>query len=124
MKKKNHRHFLVLITSALFVLSGCYYDNEEELYPGSGNGLACDTTGLTFPADIMPIVNTKCAISGCHTSTGGNGIPITNQSQFDGLASDGDIRNRVLVQKNMPPSGPLPLCEQQKIDAYLKSNGW
>lgn len=124
MKKKNCKNILILMASALLVLSGCYYDIEEELYPGSGGGLACDTTGVTFPVDIMPILNSQCATSGCHTVSGGNGIPITNQAQFDGLASNGKIRTRVLVQKNMPPSGPLPLCEQHKIDAYLKSKGW
>lgn len=120
MKKINFRYFVVG-TLLLFLISSCYYDNEEELYPGSG---ACDTLGVTFSEDIMPIVNTKCAISGCHISTGGNGIPITNQTQFDALGSNGKIRIRVLEQKNMPPSGALPLCEQQKVDAYLKSKGW
>jgi len=112
----------MIVAAVSLMIIGCYYDNEEELYPGSGS-LACDTTGVTYAADIMPIVSTKCALSGCHAS-GGLGPLMTDQSQFDGLASSGKIRNRVLEQKNMPPSGPLPLCEQQKIDAYLKSKGW
>lgn len=113
---------MMRVAAMSLFITGCYYDNEEELYPGSGS-LACDTTGVTFSTDIMPVVNAKCALSGCHAS-GGLGPLMTNQSQFDGLASSGKIRTRVLVQKDMPPSGPLPLCEQQKVDAYLKSKGW
>src|SRR5215212_9866450 len=62
-----------LIISA-FILSlsfqSCYYDNEEELYPQAGN---CDTAGVTYSAKIKPMVDTRCALVGCHGSGSLNG---------------------------------------------------
>lgn len=48
---------LIAITSG-----GCYYDNEEELYPTSA---VCDTTNLTYTNQIEPIINLNCY--SCHS---------------------------------------------------------
>ena len=51
----------ILIIS-LVILSSCYYDNSQELYPpGSGN---CDTTNYTFSGAVFPIINDNCIV--CH----------------------------------------------------------
>jgi mono/diheme cytochrome c family protein len=54
----------ILTISLLAILAGCYYDNEEELYPGEP---ACDTTNVTYSGTIYPIISDNCFI--CHNSS-------------------------------------------------------
>ena len=59
-----------LLILFVVILSGCYYDNEEELYPGGGS--SCDTTNITFSGTVAPIINDNSAI--CHTGASPLGI--------------------------------------------------
>jgi len=45
----------------LFILHGCYDDNEEYLYPQI---TACDTTLFSYNAAIAPVMEQYC--NGCH----------------------------------------------------------
>lgn len=55
----------LLIILALALLSSCYYDNEEVLYPDSGS--QCDTSNVTYSGTIWPIINSNC--TGCHSGS-------------------------------------------------------
>jgi len=58
-----------LLILFLTILSSCYYDNEEYLYPpGSGN---CDTTNYTFSGVIFPLINDNC--TSCHSGSAPQG---------------------------------------------------
>jgi len=52
----------LIFSSAL--LAGCYYDNEEALYPQVNN--ICDTANVSFAGSIVPILRTSCY--GCHSN--------------------------------------------------------
>ena len=54
----------LLIISLLAILAGCYYDNEEELYPYEP---ACDTANVTYSGTIYPIISSNCF--SCHNSS-------------------------------------------------------
>ena len=100
-----------------FFLSSCYYDNEEELYPTE----TCDLTEITFNQDIKPIIENNCALSGCHVPGTGR----VDYTRFQGLqiaVNDGRIKQRAVVQRSMPPGGPLNGCEIKKIEKWL-ANG-
>jgi mono/diheme cytochrome c family protein len=59
----------LIIISLLAILAGCYYDNEEELYPYQpGN---CDTTNVTYSGTIFPVINTNCI--SCHSGSAPQG---------------------------------------------------
>lgn len=49
---------------ALLFWSSCYYDNEEELYPGTGE---CDTLNVTYSGSVAPIMALSC--NGCHSGS-------------------------------------------------------
>lgn len=54
----------------MVILAGCYYDNEEELYP---EGLApCDTTGVTYSGTVLPILQANNC-TGCHSGAAPQG---------------------------------------------------
>lgn len=56
----------LLLTAAAF--AGCYNDKYEDLYPTGPVG--CDTTTVTYAADIKPLLDSKCNTSGCHNGSG------------------------------------------------------
>lgn len=63
---KTLRTLLLLsgLTAAIALIQGCYYDNEEYLYPVTAS---CDTTGVTYNGTVAPIMAANC--NGCHGST-------------------------------------------------------
>jgi hypothetical protein len=59
----------ILPILVLAILSACYYDNEEQLYPNTGQ---CDTTNVTFSGTILPMITSNC--SSCHSGSNPVGI--------------------------------------------------
>lgn len=104
---------------ALFLLSlsftACYFDNEEEMY----GPVTCDVTNVTYSKDILLIINTSCATAGCHVTGGSGPGNFTTYAGVKAKVDNGSFANRVLVQKNMPPSGPLSDCNIAKIQKWI-----
>jgi hypothetical protein len=42
----------IVVFMLLVATQGCYYDNEERLYPNS----FCDTTAVTYATKVVPIM--------------------------------------------------------------------
>lgn len=102
---------------ALVLLTGCYYDNEEELYPFS----FCDTENVTWANTIEPLMQTRCAIPGCHVP-GAQSPDLSTYAKVKSQADAGRIQARVIdgAPSYMPPSGKLPPCEQEKLSIWLE----
>ncbi|HYG14912.1 MAG TPA: hypothetical protein VEC12_04095 [Bacteroidia bacterium] len=113
---------------AAFVLSlsiqSCYYDNEEELYPQSGN---CDTAAITYSGKIAPMVASRCALSGCHGAGSMNG-DFSSHATFSAFL---DTKKANLVEsinfrgpKPMPQGGvKMPACDIQHLETWI-NNGY
>lgn len=94
---------------------------------------SCEKTeeSPTTYADVSSIITANCAVSGCHNSA-------TAQSNVDcssyaSLAGAGNLTNiltttsngfqdRVLVQQNMPPSGPLSQADRELLQKWVDNN--
>ena len=84
----------------------------------------CDSITVTFQSDILSIMNTYCTFSGCHSYGSGVG----NFSNYSGVKSkigNGQLENRVLNLKDMPPTyspGPKSINNDdlQKIECWIK----
>ena len=93
-----------LATIAIFsyFISGCYYDNEEALYPELSS--SCDTTNITFSGTIVPILSSNCY--SCHSDA--------NATAFGGsihLEAIADVRTnsaKILVSINQTGAKPMP----------------
>lgn len=121
MEHQNNMKHLINITLIVLLAAGvqsCYYDSEEKTYPGSLNG--CDTIPPTFANTIEAITSTNCAISGCHTGINPSaGIFLDTYAQVKVIADNGKLNQEVVVNKSMPPSGPLTDCELKAIADWI-----
>tara|TARA_B110000503_G_C7140522_1_gene410644 strand:+ start:54 stop:410 length:357 start_codon:yes stop_codon:yes gene_type:complete len=103
---------VILLTTLLY---SCYKDKEDSLF----GSVQCETTTVSFSADIMPILSTSCSTVGCHVQGGsGNGL-FENYNQVKAKIDNGSFRQRVVVQKDMPPSAPLKDCQVKHIEQWI-----
>ena len=95
-------------------MESCYYDNEEELYPSDPN--SCNTDSLTYDNQIGSLINTNCSVSGCHAAGGESPTLTTYQEVKSNIDR---IEIRALIEKTMPPTGPLPQCELSQLTQWI-----
>lgn len=117
-KMRRFLYLTVVLLPMLLLAEGCYYDVEEELYP---NGV-CNTTNVTFSGTVLPLMQSHCAVPTCHVSVGGNGAgDFTAYAGVMEKVNSGAFADRVLVQRNMPPSTHTQLraCDLQQLQAWL-----
>lgn len=111
----------ILLASVLalsFAISGCYYDNEEDLYLGSST---CDTTNVTYSASVAPVFAGYC--NSCHGGSSPSGN-IKTDSYSSVVTSITRIRGAINHQsgfQQMPQgSGSLSSCDLTKIDIWIR----
>lgn len=118
--KKIKKYTLLLHLFFMVILvSGCYYDKEELLYPGSTQPVDCNTVPAKFSADVSPLVISKCAIPGCHNSFAAGGFIFQNYKQVSEAKER--INRMAVIEKSMPPSGPLLPAEINIIKCWIES---
>jgi len=104
-----------------FMVSSCYYDSEEYLYPELPGG-QCDTTGITYSGFVAPLLASNC--NSCHGEASPSGNVVT--STYDGLKTainSGAFRKAINHESGaspMPKDGnKLSSCELLKIDTWI-----
>lgn len=106
-----------ILTLSVAVMTGCYYDTEELLYPG---GVSCSGVAPSFSKDVQPIFQTKCSLSGCHntgaTNTGG---ALTNYTEIKAKAAP----CKTSVLNGSMPKGLTLTADQIKIISCWVDNG-
>lgn len=117
------KRYPILFAAGLLAASLCFNscsDDDENDDNGGNNNSNCDTTAISYASDIRPIVISSCATgSSCHGSGSGNG----DFSSYAGLkidADNGKLRQRVLIEKDMPPGG-WSSCNRLKLEAWLNA---
>lgn len=115
---------IFLITTLLVLVSACYYDHEEELYPILPDNSVCDTSNVTFQTTIQPIIQVNCA--GCHGNTNPEaGLSLTTYASIKATAESGKLVARIKgLGVNImppPPANPLGSCAITQIDAWISA---
>jgi uncharacterized membrane protein len=109
---------IIVLAVSLISFSGCYYDKAELLYPNSNATIDCGLITSKFTADIQPIIQQKCATSGCHDSnSAAGGSVLLTYSQIS--SAKDRIMVRAITDKTMPPSGALSIDEISKIKCWI-----
>jgi uncharacterized membrane protein len=105
---------------ATITTTGCYYDKEELLYGGSNTSVNCTTVTAKFAANVKPIIASKCATPGCHNAAGSaGGSVLETYAQIS--AQSARIKQRSVIDKTMPVSGPLSAAEIAIINCWIES---
>jgi len=113
---------IILITAIAFTIaiSGCYYDNEEDLYLGSSS---CDTTNVTYSGSIAPVFSAYC--NSCHSGNNPEG-GIRTDSYSAVTTNITRIRGAVNHQSGYVPmpqgGGKLSPCDLTKIDIWIRND--
>jgi uncharacterized membrane protein len=101
--------------------SACYYDKEQTLYP---NKFVVDTSSVSYAALVKPLIDSKCATSGCHDATAVGSVRLTTYAEV--FAKKDRIKVRSIDEKTMPTAGPLSSSEisilQRWLDQGAKNN--
>ena len=100
-----NRRILILFVTILF----CYSCADHDL---ADFGDSC--ADYSYSEDVDPIINTKCAISGCHNGSLGADKDWSNFETFQAKALTGIVKQRVVAHEMPPPGSPGgPLSEDQ-----------
>jgi hypothetical protein len=115
-KIKKMRYFKTsgFVLAIAFIL-GIYLSCEKKEY----RNLDCAKHPHSFTANIKPIINASCAVSGCHGSGSANG----DYTTYAGIKAAVDAKTfeeSVLYKQNMPSSGPLPTEQRQAIKCWIE----
>ncbi|PCJ84683.1 MAG: hypothetical protein COA57_08875 [Flavobacteriales bacterium] len=105
-----------MITVSLWWMFSCTKVKMEVPEPPMA---LCDSLNVFYTDTIKRIIEVKCAISGCHVT--GTGIP-GDFISYNGVkekVDNGTFENKTLNIKDMPPAGPLPQDELNKIQCWL-----
>ena len=120
--------FPTVLLATFFLWNAC--TNDQAAMPGP-----CGIVGeVSFSQDVQPILATYCYFPGtnnpCHISGSFDG----DFTSYDGVAAKAAlIRNRAVIQRNMPPEnsteGPIEIADpcditliQMWIDEGAKNN--
>lgn len=118
-RKIDKMNKLLAIISVILLFTGCYYDNEEYLYPGN---IDCDTTGITYQGTIKPVIDLQC--KGCHNAQNASGnvnldghvnllTHINSGKFYSSIVHDGKA-------SPMPKGAPkLDNCKIKKIKIWI-----
>lgn len=109
---------ILSLIANVFIWQGCYYDVEEELYPG-GN---CDTTNIQYSLHITPILNASCIA--CHSNIlASGGVILDNYTDVKKYADSGQLVGCVQHQSGFKPmpqgQQKLSQCTLDKISAWV-----
>ncbi len=118
----------IFFIAATAILSGCYYDNVDELYPVITK---CDTTGtVSFANDISPIMLHSCGSSdlACHngaSSQSGYGLGNYDDVKFT-IDDSGDFLETITHSTSISASLWMPKGSSSKIDdcSIQKITAW
>ena len=107
----------------LLMLNNCYYDNEETLYPSTGNN--CDLTSVTYSGTVKPILQAYCL--SCHSTAAaagsGNGIRLENYTDLKTYVTNGKFYGAVNQSAGYSPmpkgGGKLDNCTLQKLKKWI-----
>lgn len=119
--------YLIVNTILLIGISSCT-KNSETLQAEIPLSDSTCMANVTYSQNIKPIINTTCAISGCHVSNG-----FKDFSTYTALKDELDTKgtayflSRIKSGGGMPPSyttGPKSIsdCDYNKIEAWLNQN--
>lgn len=115
------RRFFYVISAVCFIgyVSSCSKASEDTLAPTQ-----CDTTGMKYSTDILPIISSNCYR--CHASgIGTGGVDIEGYTNVKKRVDNGDLIGVITHAAGYPPmpydAAKLSDCDINKIRAWINN---
>ncbi|MBK7884741.1 MAG: hypothetical protein IPJ81_13875 [Chitinophagaceae bacterium] len=102
---------VIIILTTLVTICSCYYNNAG-LVP-----IDCSTVQPKFNADVLPVIQSRCATPACHDASASGGIILQNYNQIFTIRDR--IKTRAVIQKTMPVFTPLNAVETAIIKCWI-----
>ena len=108
------------VVLALTLATGCYYDNEETLYPGSNQCTVPDQS--TYALHVKPILDLKC--NSCHAGNFASGnIRLDSHAEVLKYVNNGSLMGSINQESNYSPmpknAAKLSACQIQTIQQWI-----
>ena len=115
------RILTILLILTVATIAGCYYDNEEKLYPVIST--TCDLTNVTFSSTVT---NALHSCQSCHSnsnaSSSGAGIRLENYADVKSNTRLMGAINHLSGYSAMPKGGgTLTSCEINQIQIWINN---
>ena len=120
--------YTIFILIAVLITS-CYYDNKEELYPAYLTDVnACDTVNVSYANNVEVIMLSSCSTVGCHVgSLPSAGILLDNYTSVKTYVNNGQLMATIKHQSGFSqmPKGAQKLtdCQISQLDAWINAGG-
>ncbi len=110
---------ILLLISVFFSAVSCSHEPS----------LISDLDTVCFETQILPVMQTSCGITGCHSSAGGeSGFVATNYSSIVEIVTPGNARKSKLYEvittlygeNIMPPDRPLSKSQRMLIEVWIE----
>jgi hypothetical protein len=118
---------LFIASCLALLISGCYNDKSDKLYPIVATpSTTCDTSNITYAHDIVPILTANCTISGgCHDAAGAStsGYDFTTYIPLARTALNGLLLGDITWAASHNPmpknGGKLSDCDINKFRRWI-----
>ena len=113
------RFYTALILTLTVLITGCYYDVEEELYPPNN----CDTTNVTYSSTISTIINNNACLS-CHSGASpSGGFSLESYANVKAKVNDGRLFGSINHSSGFAPMpqglNKMSQCDINKVKAWI-----
>ena len=113
--------FIAIIFIVAVKFSSCEYENYEPATGPNPNDI------ISFSNYIMPLMISKCAVSGCHEGTSAPNLTagkaytnLVDGAFVDTLNAEQSILYLRINGGGMPPANPLPASDISKVLLWIK----
>jgi len=112
---KNIKVTIAISLLAIVFLVAC--KSKKEVSAAAENNL-CEQK-VTFET-LQPLLASSCVTSGCH-DVGSKRMNFSEYSILKSFAERGEIKEHVLIEKNMPPNKKLSADELKQFRCWLEN---
>ena len=120
------RSAYLLIAISGLLITGCYYDKAELVYPPVTNA-PCDTTmTIRYSTDVVNILQGNCYVCHAGNAAAGSGYKLDTYAGVKTMADNGRLVRAIMhtgpVNTHMPQGGAkLPECNIAKIRTWVRN---
>jgi hypothetical protein len=116
----------LIAVSLLFFISSCTHEPEDINPGGIDSSNQCDPSITYFQNSVLPVLQSNCALSGCHDlQTAESDVILSSYEEIiksgelvPGRASDSDLYELIIESDpddRMPPPPNTPLAQEQIV---------